>query len=91
LTYLISTNPLQGVQLRSGRDLSQNNPLITIEEEPKINSNIKIVNEAANEDNVVVLIEQTQKGQFKGNKAPPYPERLSLERPVVPSKNSIET
>ena len=34
LTYLISTIPFQGVQLRSGRDLSQNNPPITIEEEP---------------------------------------------------------
>ena len=60
-TYLISTIPFQGVQLRSGKDLSQNNPPITIEEEPELNSNVKIVNEASNEDNVVVLTEQTQK------------------------------
>ena len=37
-TYLISTIPFQGVQLRSGRYLSQNNPPITIEEEPELNS-----------------------------------------------------
>ena len=48
------------------------------------------MHKAANEDNVVVLIEKTQKGQLEGNIAPPYPERLALERPVVPSKNNIE-
>ena len=62
LAYLISTIPFQGVQLRSGRDLSQNKPPITIEEEPELNSDIKIMNEATNEDNAVVLIEQSQKG-----------------------------
>jgi hypothetical protein len=90
-TYLISTIPLHGVQLRSGRDLSQNKPPISIEEEPELNSNEKIVNEAASEDNVVVLIEQTQKGQLEDNKAPLYPERLALEKLVVPFENSIET
>ena len=90
-TYLISTIPLQGVQLRSGRDLSQNKPPITIEEEPELNSNINIVNEASNEDNVVVLIEQNQKGLLEDNIAPPYLERLALERPIVPFENSIET
>ena len=49
------------------------------------------MNEAKNEDNAVVLIEQTQKGQLEDNRVPPYPERLALERPVVPFKNSIET
>ena len=47
-TYLISTIPLQGVQLRPGRDLSQNKPPITIQEEPELNSNVNIVNEEAN-------------------------------------------
>lgn len=90
-TYLISTIPFQGVQLRSGKDLSQNKPPITIEEVPKLNSNVKIVNEATNEDNATILIEKTQKGQLEDNRAPPYPERLALERPISPSKNSIET
>ena len=90
-TYLISTIPLQGIQLRSGRDLSQNKPPITIEEEPELNSNEKIGNEATNENNVIVLIEQTQKGQLEDNWAPSYPERLALEKPVIPFKNSIET
>jgi hypothetical protein len=61
-TYLISTVPFQDVQLRSGKDLSQNNPPITIKEEPELNPNPKIVDDAANEDNVVVLTEQLQKG-----------------------------
>jgi hypothetical protein len=61
-TYLISTIPFQGVQLRLGRGLSQNNPTITIEEEPELNSNINIVNKVAKEDSVVVLTEQTKKG-----------------------------
>ena len=90
-TYLISTIPFQGVQLRLGRDLSQNNPPITIGEEPELNSNIKIVNKVAKEDSIVVLTEQTQKGQLEDNRAPPYPERLALERLVVSLENSIET
>ena len=61
-TYLISTVPFQGVQLRSGKDLSQNNPPVTIEEEPELNPNPNIVDDAANEDNVVVLTKQIQKG-----------------------------
>ena len=90
-TYLISIISLQGVQLWSGRDLSQNKLPITIEEEPELNSNEKIVNEATNEDIFVILIEQNQKGNFEHNRAPPYPERLVLERPIVPFENSIET
>ena len=90
-TYLISIIPLQGVQLRSERDLSQNKHIITIEEELELTSNENIVNEATNEGNVVVLIEQTQKGQLEDNKAPTYPERLALERPIAPFENSIET
>ena len=48
------------------------------------------MNEVENEDNTVVLTEQTQKGQLEDNRAPPYPERLALERVVAPSENSIE-
>jgi hypothetical protein len=66
-TCLISTIPLQGVHRRSGRDLSQNKPPITIEEEPELNSNENIVNEAKNENNTAILIEQTQKGQLEDN------------------------
>ena len=61
-TYLIATIPLQGIQLRSGRDLSKLKSPITIEEEPELNSNEKMVDEATNENNVVALNEQTQKG-----------------------------
>ena len=49
------------------------------------------MNEAENEDNVVLLTQQTQKGQLEGNRAPPYPERLALERLVAPFENNIET
>ena len=49
------------------------------------------MNEAANEDNTAIFIEQTQKGQLEDKRAPPYPERLALERSVVPFENSIET
>ena len=61
-TYLISTIPLQGVQLRSRRDPSRINSPITIEEEPELNSNEKMVDEAKNENNAATLKEQTQKG-----------------------------
>ena len=61
-TYLISTIPLQVVQLRSGGNLSQNKSPITIEEEPKLNSNEKMVDEARNENNAATLKEQTKKG-----------------------------
>ena len=54
-TYLISTVPFQGVQLRSGKYLSQKNPAITIEEEPELNPNPRIEDDAPNEDNTVVL------------------------------------
>ena len=54
-TYLISTIPLQGVQLRTERDLSQIKSPITIKEEPELNSNEKIVDEETNENNVVSL------------------------------------
>lgn len=90
-TYLISTIPLQSVQLRLGRDLSQNKSPITIEEEPELNSNEKIVDEATNENNAAALKEQTQKGQLEDNQAPPYPEILALENPIVPFENNIET
>ena len=66
-TYLISTIPLQGDQLRSRTDLSQNKSPITIKEEPELNSNEKIVNEETNENNIVVLKEQSQKGQLEDN------------------------
>lgn len=49
------------------------------------------MNKEENEDNIVVLIEQPQKGQLEENIAPPYPEKLALEKPVVPPENIIET
>ena len=49
------------------------------------------MNEVENEDNTTILTEQTQKGQLEGNISPPYLERLALEKPVAPSKKSIET
>ena len=88
-TYLISTMPLQYVQLRSGRDLSQIKTPITIEEEPDTNE--KMGDEATNENNVVALNEQNQKGQLEDNPTLPYPERLSLEKPIVPLEDNIET
>ena len=50
-----------------------------------------MVDEAKNENNAAALNEQTQKGQLEDNQAPPYLERLALEKPVVPFENSIET
>jgi hypothetical protein len=61
-TYLISIVPLQGVQLRLGRDLSQIKSPITIEEELELNSDQKMVDEATNENNIAALNEKTQKG-----------------------------
>ncbi|CAF4431391.1 unnamed protein product, partial [Adineta steineri] len=58
-TYLISTIPLQGVQLRSGRDLSQIKSPVTIEEEPELNSKQMMGDEATNENNAATLKEQT--------------------------------
>ena len=90
-TYLISTVPFQGVQLRSRNDLSQNISPITIEEELEPNPNPRIEDNAPNEDNTYVLTELPQKEQLKVNRAPPYPERLALEKLVVPPEYSIET
>ena len=55
-TYFISTVPFQGLQLRSGQDLSQNMSPITIEEEPETNTNPRIEDNVLNKDNIHVLI-----------------------------------
>ena len=38
------------------------------------------MDDATNEDNVVVLTEQPQKEQLEANRAPPQPEILALEK-----------
>ena len=60
-TYLISSVPFQGVQLRLGRDLSQNISPITSEEEPETNPNPRVEDNSLDKDNISVLIEQPQK------------------------------
>ena len=50
-----------------------------------------MVDEATNENNTAPLNEHIQKGQLEDNRAPPYLERLALEKPIVPFENNIET
>ena len=73
------------------KDLSQNISPITIEEGPELNPNPMIEDNAPNEDNTSILTELPQKEQLKFNRVPPYPERLDLEKLVVPPEYNIET
>ena len=59
---------------------------ITIEEEPETSPNPRIEDNVLNKDNIHVLTEQPQKEQSQGTRTPPYPERLALEKPIVPSE-----
>lgn len=72
-------------------DLSQNMSPITIEEEQETNPNPRIEDNVLNKDNIPILTEQPQKEQSEVTRTPPYPERLALEKPIVPSEYNIET
>ena len=86
-TYFITSVPLLGVQLRSGRNLQPKPSTVTIEEheeEPwEVQSN-EDLGEAEKEKEIVNRDQPTiQTGKAQAPKNPPYPERLAIEKPIA--------
>ena len=93
-TYFITSVPLLGVQLRSGRSLQPNPSTVTIEEheeEPQEVQSDEDLTEAKKEKEIVNRDQptiQTRKAQAPKN--PPYPERLAIEKPIAVSEFNLE-
>ena len=91
-TYFITSVPLLGVQLRSGRSLQPKPSTVTIEEhieEPQEDRSDEDLEEAEKEkETVTQLIIQTRTSQASKN--PPYPERLAIEKPIAVLEFNLE-
>jgi hypothetical protein len=75
-TYLVTPVDLQEIQLRSGKVLNKNSP--TIIEEESEEETPKQIN-----DNVEIKKTSPHLELPQSSSLPPYPERLSLEKPIV--------
>jgi hypothetical protein len=81
-TYFITPVPLLGVQLRSGRSLQPKPPTVIIEEheeEQQYDEDLGGKEKKMISRNQLII----QTGKFQAPKTPPYPERLTIEKPVV--------
>ena len=91
-TYFITSVPLLGVQLRSGRSLQPKPSTVTIEEhieEPQEVQSDEDLEEAKKEKEIVNQpIIQTKTTQASKN--PPYPEILAIEKPIVVPEFNLE-
>ena len=91
-TYFITSVPLLGVQLRSGRSLQPKPSMVTIEEhieEPREDQSDEDLEEAEKEKETVNQPTiQTRIAQ--ASKSPPYPERLAIEKPIAIPEFNLE-
>ena len=91
-TYFITSVPLLGVQLRSGRSLQPKHSTVTIEEheeEPQEVQSDEDLGEAEKEKETVNQPTiQTRTTQAPKN--PPYPERLAIEKTIAVPEFNLE-
>ena len=94
-TYVIHSDPLQEIQLRSGKTLNKTPPAVIIHEETGEENAEKEITE---EEEMQIASENTQAlGTHSQssthphmNNNPPYPERLLIEKPVVHPQFDLE-
>ena len=93
-TYFITSIPLLGVQLRSGRNLQPKPSTVTIEEHEEEPQEVQFDEDLGEEEKEKETINrdqptiQTRKAQAPKN--PPYLERLAIEKPVAVPKFNLE-
>jgi hypothetical protein len=85
-TYVITLVPLQEIQLRLGKVLDRQRPSVVIQEEEEEETNKQTMDDTRWE---YVIIPKDQEPKLPQNepsqitKAPPYPERLIIEKPTT--------
>jgi hypothetical protein len=85
-TYVISPIPLQEIQLRSEKFLDRQRPSVVIREEEEEETPKKPMYDTKWEDVIIPKDQETKLPQNEPSqitKAPPYPERLVIEKPTA--------
>jgi hypothetical protein len=85
-TYVITTIPLQEIQLKSGKVLDRERPSIVIQEEEEEETTKQPIDDTRWED-VIILKNQEPKiprnEPLQITKVPPYPDRLVIKKPTT--------
>ena len=80
--------PIQEIELKSGKNLNNTPPVVIIQEEFEeeiAQEESRVEEEIPNELSNAQIPETQQPIQPQMSNTPPYPERISIEKPIVHS------